>query len=59
MAEFVIVRKVVAKLSLFVGSGDLIMVVPGWLWAVVMKLWLLANGRGWSCDLVMPKTNDQ
>ena len=40
--EFVIARRVVAKLSLFVGSGDLIMVGRGWLWVVEVKnRWLL------------------
>ena len=40
--EFVIAGRVVAKLSLFVGSGNLIMVGRGWLWVVEVKnSWLL------------------
>ena len=30
------------RLSLFVGSGDLIMVGCGWSWVAKMKLWLVA-----------------
>ena len=57
--EFVIARRVVAKLSLFVGSGDLIRVGRGWLWVVEVKNgWLLVDvddsgeimaDRGWWC----------
>ena len=45
--ELVTARRVVAKLSLFVGSGDLIIVVCGWLWVVAVKSWLVVGGRGW------------
>ena len=37
------------KLSLFVGSGDLIMVGRGWMWMVVVKngwLWEVVDGGG-------------
>ena len=37
------------KLSLFVGSADLIMVGCGWMWAVAVKngwLWVVVGGRG-------------
>ena len=45
--EFVIARRVVAKLSLFVGSGDLIMVSRGCLWVVQVKNgWLLVVVSG-------------
>ena len=37
-----------AKLSLFMGSGDLIMVDRGWSWLVAAKLWLVVGGCGWS-----------
>ena len=40
-------RRVAAKLSLFVGGGNLIMVGHGWLWLVVVKSWLVVDGRGW------------
>ena len=33
------------KLSLFVGSGNLIMVGREWLWMVVVKSWLVVGGR--------------
>ena len=36
-SEFVIVRRFVAKVSLFMGSGSLIMVVHGWSWVVAVK----------------------
>ena len=55
--KFVIVRRVVAKLSLLVGSGDLILVRREWMWVVEVKNgWLLVvvdggveimTGRGW------------
>ena len=55
--EFVIAGRVVTKLSLFVGSGDLIMVGRWWLWVVEVKSnWLLVvvgdggeimANRGW------------
>ena len=35
-----------AKLSLFVCSGDLIKVGCGWLWVMVVKLWLVIGGGG-------------
>ena len=37
------------KLSLFVGSGDLIMVGRGWVWMVAVKngwLWVVVDGGG-------------
>ena len=34
------------NLSLFLGSSDLIMVGRGWLWVMVVKLWLLGVGGG-------------
>ena len=37
------------KLSLFVGSGDLIMVGRGWMWVVAVKndwLWVVVGGGG-------------
>ena len=37
------------KLSLFVGSGDLIMVGRGWMWVVTVKngwLWVVVGGGG-------------
>ena len=47
--EFVTARRVVAKLSLFVDSGDLIMVGRGWLWVVEVKnSWLLVVVGGGS-----------
>ena len=39
--------RVVAKLSLFVDSDDLIMVGRRWLWMVVVKEWLIVGARGW------------
>ena len=61
VAEFVITRRVVDKLSLFMGSGNLIMVGRGWLWVMEVKndwlvvggrgcLWMSVAGRGWSWD---------
>ena len=44
-SEFVIVRRVVAKLSLFLGSGNLIMAGLGWLWLVAVNI---ISGCGWS-----------
>ena len=35
-----------AKLSLFVDSGNLIMVGRGWLWVVAVKLWPVVGGGG-------------
>ena len=52
--NFLIVRRVVDKLSLFVGGERLIMVGRGWLWVAAVKLWLVVGGddkimaeRGW------------
>ena len=51
-----------AKLSLFVGSGDLIVFGRGYSWMVAVKLWLVVGGgkdtmagrggRGWSWVMV-------
>ena len=46
-SEFVIVRRVVAKLSLFLGSGNLIIVGRGWLWLVAVNKSLVSS-CGWS-----------
>ena len=44
-SEFLSVRRVVAKLSLFLGSGNLIMVGRGWLWLVAVNKSLVVGGR--------------
>ena len=40
-------RRVAAKLSLFLDGGCLIMVGRGWLWVVAVKSWLVVDGLEW------------